>query len=156
MDLHSKTCVPFCHTITFEHFKIRIVYSHSLFKSVHTKRFRARNLSTRRIFPLSSRMWSWSSFFSASVSRHSGGGCDLHRQGAAQCHEHLQSQTQGTGTWDRTTTTNIWSFIYPAFWMYSCVVDCLLKGWTSSYRSCSESHLTKITLLAGTIPAHIP
>lgn len=28
--------------------------------------------------------------------RHGGGGCDLHRQGAAERHEHLQSSSQGT------------------------------------------------------------
>lgn len=37
-------------------------------------------------------------FWSVSLphSRHSGGGCDLHRKGAAQCHEHLQPKAQGT------------------------------------------------------------
>lgn len=41
------------------------------------------------------------------LSRHRGGGCDLHRQGAAQCHEHLQSKAQGTVMLDSEATTSM-------------------------------------------------
>lgn len=39
--------------------------------------------------------------------------------------------------------------------MYSCVIDCVLTGCTSSYHSCSESDHTNITLLDRNIASDI-
>lgn len=87
-------------------------------------------------------------FFPLCLFRHGGGGCDLHRQGAAQRHEHLQSKAQGTVMWDgarhppqEKTQTNIWSLISRLYWL------CLLKGCSSFCCSCSGSDHTNQTLL---------
>lgn len=82
------------------------------------------------------------------LSRHGGGGCDLHRQGAAQCHEHLQSEAQGTENGRRSpppqqpNQTFDHLFIVPWIVFLCHGLYLVKKGCTSSYRSCSESDHT--------------
>lgn len=101
---------PRCHMFPIKQFTICILYSkwHSSFEKVYScQHYKSgKHLLDILCFMLSLYyidLWQFLflSSFSLPHSRHSGGGCDLHRQGAAQCHEHLQPKAQGTVVWTR-------------------------------------------------------
>lgn len=74
----------------------------------------------------------WGFFFlfwpySLPHSRHSGGGCDLHRQGAAQCHEHLQPKAQGTVVWTRAWKQTPGHLVCSTMHLFSRYIKCILN-----------------------------